>query len=408
MVHDSATLLRFPVFGFSKDVGNKGFKYMAWFLHKEIYKGKGGRLLMEHYSLAVIPGDGIGPEIMSEGLKILRVIEEVHGGIKFDTQSFDWNCEYYLRHGKMMPDNGLDILQDFNVILFGAVGDPRVSDDISVWELILPIRRAFEQYVNMRPIKLLRGLESPLKYKSHADLDFVVIRENTEGEYSNMGGRLYQNSPYELAVQNNVFTRFGTERIVRYAYSYAAHHQHKSLTAATKSNAMNYSMTFWDEIVKEISQSYKTIDTQLYHIDALASYFVTRPEKFDVIVASNLFGDILTDLGAAIVGGLGLAPSGNINPEKKYPSMFEPVHGSAPDIAGKGIANPIAQIWSIAMMMDHLGYRELYDLILESIEKVLLAGNIRTPDIGGTATTVELGDAIVNMLRTTVGATLSS
>lgn len=356
---------------------------------------------MQHYSLAVIPGDGIGPEIMSEGLKVLKVIEEVYGGIKFDVQSFDWNCQYYLQHGKMMPDNGLDILRDYDSILFGAVGAPSVPDHISVWELILPIRRAFEQYVNMRPIKLLKGIESPLRNKDH--LDFVVIRENTEGEYSNSGGRLYAGSPYELAVQNNIFTRYGTERIVKYAYSYAKGHEKKSLVAATKSNAMNHSMIFWDEIVKEIGEQYKTIDTQLFHIDALASYFVTRPEKFEVIVASNLFGDILTDLGAAIIGGLGFAPSGNINPEKKFPSMFEPVHGSAPDIAGKGIANPVAQIWSVAMMMDHLGYRDIYDLIIESIEKVLLDGQVRTPDLGGAGTTLELGGAIAKTLRTKMG-----
>ncbi|TCP28774.1 tartrate dehydrogenase/decarboxylase/D-malate dehydrogenase [Scopulibacillus darangshiensis] len=355
---------------------------------------------MKHHSLAVIPGDGIGPEIMNEAMKVLQLIEEMHGGFKFDIQSFNWNCEYYLKHGKMMPDNGMEILKDFDVILFGAVGEPRVPDHISVWELILPIRKTFEQYVNMRPIKLLKGLESPLRHKSHDDLDFVVIRENTEGEYSNMGGRLHQNTPYEIAVQNNVFTRYGTERIVKYAYEYASCHNVKRLTAATKSNAMNHSMTFWDDIVKEISQQYNTIETNLYHIDALAAYFVSNPEKFDVVVASNLFGDILTDLGAAIVGGLGLAPSGNINPEQKYPSMFEPIHGSAPDIAGKGIANPIAQIWSVGMMMDHLGYSELNHLILESIENVLVDGKVRTPDLGGTATTSDMGDAILERLRT--------
>jgi tartrate dehydrogenase/decarboxylase / D-malate dehydrogenase len=243
------------------------------------------------------------------------------------------------------------------------------------------------------------GIDSPLRGKTHADLDFVVIRENTEGEYSNIGGRLYQGSPNEIAVQNNVFTRFGTERIIKYAYSYAEHHQQKRIVSATKSNAMNFSMTFWDEIVKEISRQYPDIDTKLYHIDALAAYFITKPETFDVIVASNLFGDILTDLGAALVGGLGLGPSGNINPEKKYPSMFEPIHGSAPDIAGKGIANPIAQIWSTAMMLDHLGYRELHDLILNAIESVLMEGEVRTPDLAGFATTEEMGTAIARSIK---------
>ncbi|MDQ0219265.1 tartrate dehydrogenase [Peribacillus cavernae] len=358
---------------------------------------------MQYYSLAVIPGDGVGPEVMKEALNILHVIEELHGGMKFDSQTFDWNCDYYVKHGNMMPANGLEILQDFDAILFGAVGSPLVPDHISVWELILPIRRRFEQYVNMRPIKLLHGLESPLRNKGHDDLDFVVIRENTEGEYTNMGGRLYQGLPYEMALQNNVFTRFGTERIIQYAYDYAEHHRRKNVTAATKSNAMNFTMTFWDEIVKEVSGKYPDIHTNLYHVDALAAYFVTSPERFDVVVASNLFGDILSDLGGAIVGGLGIGPSGNINPEKKYPSMFEPVHGSAPDIAGKGIANPIAQIWSVAMMLDHLGFKEAYDLILDSIEKVLIDGVFRTPDLGGDASTRELGNAIANTLKKTAG-----
>ncbi|MDM5340220.1 tartrate dehydrogenase [Fictibacillus enclensis] len=358
---------------------------------------------MKHYSLAVIPGDGIGPEVMKEAINILHVVEQLHGDIKFDIQSFDWNCDYYLKHRKMMPNNGLDILGQYDVILFGAVGSPDVPDHISVWELILPIRRTFEQYVNLRPVKLLKGLESQIKNKGHDDLDFVVIRENNEGEYSNMGGRLYEGLPSDMAVQNNVFTRFGTERILKYAYEYAKNHQRKRVTAATKSNAMNFSMTFWDEIVKEISSNYPDIQTSLYHIDALAAYFVTAPERFDVVVASNLFGDILSDLGAALVGGLGLGPSGNINPERKYPSMFEAIHGSAPDIAGKGIANPIAQIWSVAMMLDHLGYKQEHDLIIDSIEEVLIDGFIRTADLGGSASTQELGGAIANALKTRAG-----
>ncbi|USG63415.1 tartrate dehydrogenase [Brevibacillus ruminantium] len=349
---------------------------------------------MKHFSAAVIPGDGIGPEVMDEGLSLLETICEIHGGISFQTEILPWNCRYYQEHGRMMPVDGLEKLQPFDVILLGAIGAPDVPDHISVWELILPIRRSFHQYVNLRPIKLLRGLESPLRYKGHADLDFVVVRENTEGEYSNMGGRLHAGTPYELAVQNNVFTRFGIERIVRFSYELAMATGKRRLTAATKSNGINHSMPFWDEIVNEISQEYLEIQTQLTHIDALAAFFISRPENFDVVVASNLFGDILTDLGAAAVGGLGLAPSGNINPDKTYPSMFEPIHGSAPDIAGKGIANPIATIWSISMMLDHLGERELGKLILESIEGVLVEGKIRTPDIGGRATTREMGEAI--------------
>lgn len=353
---------------------------------------------MKHYAVAVIAGDGIGPEVMGEGLKVLQTTAELHGGISFEIRSFPWNCQYYLTHGRMMPEDALDMLQQFDVILLGAIGAPEVPDHVSVWELILPIRRTFQQYVNLRPIKLLRGLESPLRYKGHADLDLVVVRENTEGEYSNMGGRMHAGTPYELAVQNNVFTRFGVERIVRYAYRLAAETGKTRVTAATKSNGMNHSMPFWDEIVKEVSLQYPEIRTTLTHIDALSAYFVSRPESFDVVVASNLFGDILTDLGAAIVGGLGLAPSGNINPEKRYPSMFEPIHGSAPDIAGLGIANPIAQIWSVSMMLDHLGHRELGKLVLDSIEDVLVDGTVRTPDIGGTATTQQLGGAIRDQL----------
>ncbi|MCF6094835.1 tartrate dehydrogenase [Microaerobacter geothermalis] len=353
---------------------------------------------MQHFSVAVIPGDGIGPEVMQEGLKVIKALEDIHGGIRFVCDSFDWNCNYYLKHGRMMPSNALDILKDYDVILLGAVGSPQVPDHISVWELILPIRRAFQQYVNLRPIKLLRGLESPLRYKEHKDLDFVVVRENTEGEYSNMGGRIHQGTPYELVVQNNVFTRHGIERVVKFAYTLAERRGKGRLTAATKSNGINFSMPFWDEIVREISKEHPDIETNLYHIDALSAYFITKPETFDVVVASNLFGDILTDLGAAIVGGLGLAPSGNINPEKEYPSMFEPIHGSAPDIAGKGIANPIAQIWSISMMMDHLNQLEMGKLIIDSIEDVLISGKIATPDLGGEATTREMGEAIIQRI----------
>lgn len=353
---------------------------------------------MQHFSIALIPGDGIGPEVINEAVKVLKKAEEIHGGVKFSCESFDWGCDYYLQHGRMMPDNGLDILKNFDVILFGAVGAKTVPDHISVWELILPIRRKFQQYVNLRPIKLLKGMESPLRYKNHDDLDFVVVRENTEGEYSNSGGRVHEGTPYELAMQNNIFTRYGTERILNYAFSLAEKRAKKNLTVATKSNAINFTMPFWDELVKEISSSYPDVQTQLYHIDALAAYFISRPETMDVVVGSNLFGDILTDLGAAIVGGLGLAPSGNINPDRIYPSMFEPIHGSAPDIAGQGIANPIASIWSLSLMMDHLELHQVGNLILDSIESVLLDGEIRTPDLGGTATTIEMGDAIVSKM----------
>ncbi len=353
---------------------------------------------MQHISVAVIPGDGIGPEVMEEGLKVLKAIEEIHGGLRFEWDTFDWSCRYYLKHGRMMPENGLDILRGYDVILLGAIGAPTVPDHVSLWELLLPIRRTFQQYINLRPIKLLRGLESPLRHKSHEHLDFVVVRENTEGEYSDMGGRLHRGTPYEMAVQNNVFTRYGVERVVKYAFNLAEKRK-KRVAAATKSNGINHTMPFWDEIVREIAARHPDVRTDIYHIDALAAYFVTRPESFDVVVASNLFGDILTDLGAALVGGLGLAPSGNINPERNYPSMFEPIHGSAPDIAGKGIANPIAQIWSISMMMEHLHQPELAGLILEAIEEMLAEGKVLTPDLGGKASTAEVGGELVRKLK---------
>ncbi|CAG9623323.1 tartrate dehydrogenase [Sutcliffiella rhizosphaerae] len=354
---------------------------------------------MRHYSIAVIPGDGIGPEVINESLKVLKTLEELHGGIRFSYEYFDWNCQYYLQNGRMMPKDGLEQLKNHDVILFGAVGDPSVPDHISVWELILPIRKGFQQYVNLRPIRLLRGIDSPLRYKDHDDLDFIVVRENTEGEYSDMGGRLHAGTPFEMAIQNNVITRQGSERILQYAYSLAERRKKKHLTVATKSNAINHTMTFWDEVVNEVRKDYPHIQTQLYHIDALAAYFVMKPESLDVVLGSNLFGDILTDLGAAIVGGLGLAPSGNINPEKQFPSMFEAIHGSAPDIAGKGIANPIAQIWSVSLMMDHLDLPELGKLVLDSIEDVLVEGIVRTPDLGGSCTTKEMGDAIVAQMK---------
>lgn len=353
---------------------------------------------MKVLSIAAIPGDGIGPEVMQEAYKVLIAIEKIHGGLTFAIDRFDWNCNRYLKMGKMMPEDGLEILKSYEAILFGAVGSPEVPDHISVWQLILPIRKRFQQYVNLRPIKLLNGLESPLKNKQGTDIDFVVIRENTEGEYANSGGRIHEGTPYEAVVQNSVFTRKGTERIIEYAFEYCKRRGKNRLAVATKSNAINYSMPFWDEIVQEIANDYQGIDTSFYHIDALSAFFVLKPELFDVVVGSNLFGDILTDLGAAIAGGLGIAPSGNINPEKNFPSMFEAIHGSAPDIAGKGIANPIAQIWSVSLMLDHLGFQDLGKVVLDSIEEVLVDGNIRTPDLGGNATTIELGDAIVNKI----------
>ncbi|WP_342567659.1 tartrate dehydrogenase [Psychrobacillus sp. FSL K6-4046] len=351
------------------------------------------------HKIACIPGDGIGPEVMTQAQRVLQLVEDIHGGVTFEVNPYEWNCDYYLKHGKMMPEDGLSILKDYEAILFGAVGDPKVPDHISVWELILPIRRAFQQYINLRPIKLLKGIQSPLVGKGVEDIDFVVVRENTEGEYSNSGGRLHAGTPYEVVVQNSVFTRMGSERVIKYAYELAQKRGSKHLSVATKSNAINFSMPFWDEIAKEIGAGYPEIEAKFYHIDALVAFFVSKPEIFDVVVGSNLFGDILTDLGAAISGGLGITPSGNINPEKQYPSMFEAIHGSAPDIAGKGIANPIAQIWSTSLMLEHLGYSDLANVIVDGIEETLVEGKVRTPDLGGNANTTEFTEEIMKHIK---------
>lgn len=354
---------------------------------------------MRNYSIALIPGDGIGVDVIREGKKVLDTICEIDGGVSLQYEHFDWSCEYYAKHGKMMPDNGLDILKDFDSIYLGAVGYPGVPDHVSLWGLLLPIRRHFQQYINIRPVKLLRGLKSPLAGRGPEDLDFIVIRENNEGEYSNIGGRIYEGTAQDMAIQNSVFTRQGVEKVLRYAFKLAHEKgKRKRLTAATKSNGINHTMPFWDEYVHKINSEYSEIKTEIVHIDALCAFFVTKPDVYDVVVASNLFGDILTDLGAAIVGGLGIAPSANINPEKRFPSMFEPVHGSAPDIAGKGIANPVAAIWCASMMLEHLGEAKLADAIMNAVEDVLEEGRIVTPDLGGKATTEDVGDYICKKL----------
>ncbi|SNX72557.1 tartrate dehydrogenase/decarboxylase/D-malate dehydrogenase [Bacillus oleivorans] len=296
-----------------------------------------------------------------------------------------------------MPENGLDLLKDFDAILFGAIGDKRVADDVSVWELIMPIRKSFQQYVNFRPVKQLPGIKTP--YTSlEIPIDFVIMRENAEGEYSNSGGILYGGTEDELAVQNTIFTRRGITRIGRFAFAYAGKMGKQKVTSVTKSNAITHSMKLWDRVMEEVASDYPEIGYEKTFIDALAAYFVQRPHTFEVVVASNLFGDILSDLGSALVGGLGVSPSANINPEGNFPSMFEPVHGSAPDIAGTGKANPIAQIWSTALMLEHLGRKDLSDVIMAAIYKVLEDNHIKTPDLGGTATTTEIGDAIIKEL----------
>lgn len=359
---------------------------------------------MKEFRVAVIPGDGIGLEVVPAGQQVLNTVAEIHGGFRFVYETFPWSCRYYLEHGKMMPENGLDILKPYEEIFLGAVGYPGVPDHVSLWGLLLPIRRTFQQYINLRPIKLLKGIRTPLAHRGPEDINFLVVRENNEGEYSNMGGRIYTNTPQEVVIQNNVFTRYGVERVIRYAFELARKAGKKRVTSATKSNGINYTMPFWDEVFRAIAREYPDLETNQFHIDALTARFVTHPQTFDVVVGSNLFGDILTDLGGAIAGSIGIAPSANINPERAYPSMFEPVHGSAPDIAGKGIANPIGQIWCAAMMLNHLGFPESETLIMQAIEATMMAG-ICTPDLGGTANTKEVTDTICEVLKTRVSHT---
>lgn len=354
---------------------------------------------MKTYKLAVLPGDGIGKEVVPEGLRVLDAVG-AQCGIHFEQHHFGWNCETYRTTGRMMPEDGLEQLRDHDAIFLGAVGFPGVPDHISLWGLLIPIRRAFDQYVNLRPVRLLPGLTPPVRDRKPGDIDFWVVRENTEGEYSQIGGRLYPGTDREVVVQESIFTRVGTDRIIRYAFELARKLGRKHVTSATKSNGIFYSMPFWDERFAAIGNEYSDIRRDQYHIDILAARFVMSPDIFSVVVASNLFGDILSDLGPGVTGTIAVAPSANINPERKFPSMFEPVHGSAPDIAGKGIANPIGQIWSAAMMLDHLGEAEAAQLILAGIEKVLTSHNAPlTPDLKGTATTAELGAAIARAIQ---------
>lgn len=358
---------------------------------------------MRHYHIAVIPGDGIGQEVMPEGIKVLHAAAETTAAFKLEYETFPWGCEHYLAHGELMPPDGLKRLEPFDAIYFGAVGWPTVPDHISLWGLRLPICQGFEQYANIRPSVLLPGVSGPLRDKQPGDIDFVVVRENTEGEYAGAGGRGHRGLPLEVAVETAIFTRAGVERVIRYAFELARRRPRRRLASVTKSNAQRFAMTLWDEVFEAVAAEYGEIATERVLVDAMAARFVLQPESLDVVVASNLFGDILTDLGGAVVGGLGLAPSANLNPERRYPSMFEPVHGSAPDIAGKGSANPIAMIWSGALMLDFLGEAEAADLIVAAIKAVTAAGRVRTRDLGGRAGTVEMGDEIAAAVRTRRG-----
>ena len=352
---------------------------------------------MSQLKIAVIPGDGIGWEVVPEGLKVLEAVGGRHG-LDFQFTEFDWGCERFHKTGRFMPDDGLAQLHEFDAIFLGAVGFPGVPDHVSLWELLIPIRRAMQQYINLRPVRMMAGMPCPLAGRGPEDIDFWVIRENNEGEYSEIGGRLYQGTENELAMQETVFTRRGTDRVMRYAFDFCQRIGKKKVTSATKSNGIIHTMPYWDERFEAIAAEYPNLDTDKYHIDILTAHFVLHPDWFDVVVGSNLFGDILSDLGPAVAGSIGIAPSANINPEGDYPSMFEPVHGSAPDIAGKKIANPIGQIWSGAMMLEHLGHQAAAADIVTAIENVLVGGGPKTPDIGGQAGTSDLGDAIVGAL----------
>ena len=350
---------------------------------------------MAAHRIAVLAGDGIGKEVMPEGLRAVETAARKFG-VDLAFTSFDWSCDYFAAHGRMMPEDWFTQLKPFEAMFYGAVGWPAtVPDHVSLWGSLIKFRRDFDQYVNMRPCKLMPGIPSPLANRKPGDIDFVVVRENTEGEYSSVGGRMYEGTEREIVFQESVFSRKGTDRVMRFAFELARSRPAKHLTSATKSNGISITMPYWDERFRAMTAGYPDVRTDQFHIDILSAHFVQRPERFDVVVASNLFGDILSDLGPAVCGTIGIAPSANINPTREHPSLFEPVHGSAPDIAGKGIANPIGAIWAGALMLDHLGRRDLHDRIVAAIEGVVAAGTARTPDLGGTSTTRDVSDAIV-------------
>lgn len=354
---------------------------------------------MTTHKVAVIPGDGIGPEVIDEGVKVLKKVAELDGTFQFDFTSFPWGCEYYLKNGKMMDDDGIQTLSKFDAIFLGAVGYPGVPDHISLWGLLIAIRKNFDQYINLRPAKLLDKEFTPLKGVDKGDIDIMFVRENSEGEYAGSGCWLYKDQPHEVVIQNGVFSRHGCERVIRYAFE-LARKEKKSLTNISKGNALNYSMVFWDQIFNEISKEYPDVETHMYLVDAASMFMVKDPKRFEIVVASNLFGDILTDLGAGISGGMGLAASANLNPERKYPSMFEPIHGSAPDIAGQGKANPLATVWSASQMLEFFGHPEWAARLIEVIEEVVTEKTVLTPDLGGTAKTFQVGDEVVRKLET--------
>ncbi len=350
------------------------------------------------HKIAVIAGDGIGPEVIDEGIKVLNQVAELDGGFNFEFTKFPWGCEYYKETGRMMPENGMEILSKFDAIFLGAVGAPGVPDHISLWDLLLIIRKGFDQYVNLRPVKLLKGAPCPLKDVKREDVDMIFVRENSEGEYAGRGSWLFKDKPNEVVIQDGVFSRKGCERIIRYAFELAKS-KNKTLTSISKGNALNYSMVFWDQIFKEVSKEYPEVKTYSYLVDAASMFMVKDPARFEIVVTSNLFGDILTDLGAAIAGGMGLAAGANLNPERQFPSMFEPIHGSAPDIAGKKLANPLATVWSASQMLDFFGHENWGSKLIDIIEEILVEKKVLTPDLGGNAKTDDVGNEVIRKLK---------
>src|SRR5438477_2746859 len=342
------------------------------------------------HTIAVIAGDGIGKEVIPAGIAAIQAAAR-GSDVTISFTELPWGSDHYLKHGRMMPEDGFEQLATYGAIYLGAIGAPGVPDGVSA-AMILAIRQRFDQYVNLRPMRLLKGIASPLANRSAADIDMICVRENSEGEYSGVGGRIHRGTPHEVAQQVGVFTRQGIERILRYGFEIAATRPRRLLASATKSNALTYSMVMWDEIAEIVRKDYPSVEYRKYHVDALAARMVTHPQTLDVMVTSNLFGDILTDVGSAISGSLGIAPGANINPTRRHPSMFEPIHGSAPDIAGKGIANPIGAIWAGALMLDHLGRRDVHDRHIGAIERVVASGAVRTPDLGGSASTKQVAD----------------
>lgn len=347
--------------------------------------------------IAVMPGDGIGREVVPEGLRVLEAVAR-RFDLSFKFDEFDWSCDYYLKHGQMMPSDWKVKIGMHDAIFFGAVGWPeKVPDHVSLWGFLLKFRREFDQYVNLRPVRLMPGVPTPLAGRKVGDIDFYVVRENTEGEYSSVGGKMYEGTAQEIVFQESIFSRRGVDRVMKFAFELANSRPKKHLTSATKSNGVAIAMPYWDERFAAMAEGYPEVHTDKYHIDILTAHFVRNPNWFDVVVASNLFGDILSDLGPACTGTIGIAPSANLNPERAFPSLFEPVHGSAPDISGKGIANPIGQIWSGAMMLEHLGHNEAAATVMRAIELVLAEGP-RTPDMGGTANTVDVGKSVASVV----------